>query len=550
MAVSITVPSARGTLDEATGRTYVVYLVETRATTSGELLASRWHRYQDFVALAAQLRGTGQCGLDLPGKTIGHAAPEVRRVKLERALQRHVESERRLTGLLADWLGLTPLSADGAPGAADVAPPPTKEGLQRASAYLHAHADARLRGDLGCALAADDRRRAFLVFVAVASLAAIYGLALVNPELAASVGSTAPSEARGLAVGCAAGVLLSAAMWAHSASRWHGLVLGPAHEAAAAPVKSKFSSESAEKLRYLSHDEALDRAAALLGGAAAAAVATASAGQRRAAASVAENAVVRRRTSSEPCVDSAATAVVSNARTVAPVEASTPSVSSTLTPALTGMLERCFDRLLANLDDRQNCEGKPWELRSDVDGIRVWASAVPGERSRLIWRCCCCLDAVGVDASKGLFDILWLWPQRLAWDKAFSGGTTLKTYEGGAELTCCASNPAAGGVVSAREFLDLRQFRRTDDGGYVTVSASITREDSPDVPPACGRVVRAQNRPGTGMRLRPVSNGSWEVTFVGDVDIRGWVPPKAVHLAMTSTFTDLCRNLKKHAARR
>merc|ERR1712232_153552 len=105
---------------------------------------------------------------------------------------------------------------------------------------------------------------------------------------------------------------------------------------------------------------------------------------------------------------------------------------------------------------------------------------------------------------------------------------------------------ASAGVISSREFVELHLLR-PKDGGFILTSMSVTSQQLANAPVVRSNPVRAFTYPGCGMFCRPstqVRAGSeqhgtealWDVEIVGNVDVGGWVPVKAINAVITTAM--------------
>jgi len=109
------------------------------------------------------------------------------------------------------------------------------------------------------------------------------------------------------------------------------------------------------------------------------------------------------------------------------------------------------------------------------------------------------------------------------------------------ELVNNASEPILGGLVSSRDFMDVRIWRKINNA--ICLSARSVQYDP--VPPQKGRV-RAENKIGL-FRVSPADGaGPCEVMWMASMDLKGMLPKSVVDRAMNSFLLDYVKYLRKH----
>jgi len=109
------------------------------------------------------------------------------------------------------------------------------------------------------------------------------------------------------------------------------------------------------------------------------------------------------------------------------------------------------------------------------------------------------------------------------------------------QLVNNSSESILGGLVSSRDFMDVRIWRKIDNA--ICVSARSVQYDS--VPHQKGRV-RAENKIGL-FRVSPAEGpGPVEIVWMACMDLKGMLLKSVVERAMNSFLLDYIRYLRKH----
>lgn len=215
--------------------------------------------------------------------------------------------------------------------------------------------------------------------------------------------------------------------------------------------------------------------------------------------------------------------------------------------ALSDKFRQEFEHKIDNLSWKiETQEGSTVVYRSVHDGVTVW-------------KCEAVLEAPKTETSptaavQTVFEAYYEWVHRLQWDKAFhpDSGQVLQLADR-RTLDYSRTLPALGGVISPRDFVDLREWAWADDAHTVISAwgASVTHKDRPE---ARG-VVRGHNYP-CGTRVMVPAGGSEEesggavhVTLLWQSDIKGWVPARAVDQAMGQQMLMTITGLRAYLAR-
>uniref|UniRef100_A0A8C5AY76 StAR-related lipid transfer protein 3 n=1 Tax=Gadus morhua TaxID=8049 RepID=A0A8C5AY76_GADMO len=135
-----------------------------------------------------------------------------------------------------------------------------------------------------------------------------------------------------------------------------------------------------------------------------------------------------------------------------------------------------------------------------------------------------------------------LQPEKMVqWNKTVSGCQILQRVDDNTVVSYDVASGAAGGVVSARDFVNVRRVERK---GECYVSAGIATEH--DAKPPHSRYVRGENGPGGFVVLKSNSNPS-VCTFIWvlNTDLKGRLPRYLIHQSLAATMFDFMTHLRQ-----
>eukprot|EP01120_Amphizonella_sp_Union-15-10_P000202 TRINITY_DN1023_c0_g1_i1.p1 TRINITY_DN1023_c0_g1~~TRINITY_DN1023_c0_g1_i1.p1 ORF type:complete len:231 (-),score=40.74 TRINITY_DN1023_c0_g1_i1:89-781(-) len=152
------------------------------------------------------------------------------------------------------------------------------------------------------------------------------------------------------------------------------------------------------------------------------------------------------------------------------------------------------------------------------------------------------------DSAATLFLANHDWDKRLKWDPSVTAKSrTLKKIDDHVSVDYSASAPALGGLISTREFIDLRCYEIGPDGGVLAWSGSIDYDQEEVKKVAEKGNVRGWNFP-CGMRIsKGTGDKDWNMTIVWHTDLKGMLPKRSINAAIPSTMIATVKNLKKLA---
>ncbi|XP_071324141.1 stAR-related lipid transfer protein 3 [Trachinotus anak] len=138
-----------------------------------------------------------------------------------------------------------------------------------------------------------------------------------------------------------------------------------------------------------------------------------------------------------------------------------------------------------------------------------------------------------------------LQPEKMVqWNKTVSVCQILQRVDDNTLVSYDVSAGAAGGVVSARDFVNVRRVERKRD---CYLSAGMATEH--DAKPPSGRYVRGENGPGGFVVLKSSSNPS-VCTFIWvlNTDLKGRLPRYLIHQSLAATMFEFMSHLRQRIA--
>eukprot|EP00755_Sulcionema_specki_P029756 Sspe_Gene.92838::Locus_65602_Transcript_1_1_Confidence_1.000_Length_1037::g.92838::m.92838 len=212
-------------------------------------------------------------------------------------------------------------------------------------------------------------------------------------------------------------------------------------------------------------------------------------------------------------------------------------------PSIDTCLARCcdFSELLdlANPSNRTKF-GKGRNLEG---GLRIHTKEAPGSSIQLL------LGVLQMDATVEEFQACLKFECRKEWDELFLEGRDIKVYHPkdfhGVEVFhryMAFRSPTI--LVSHRDFEVLVSERVLDDGRFVCKAVSIT----PGVVPTPRGFVRGEVLT-SGFIAVPIKGGGIEVTYIAQMDPKGWIPPQVVNLIAARQSVGI-QQLRKYLKKR
>eukprot|EP01137_Pigoraptor_chileana_P025286 Opistho-2@94548 len=178
-----------------------------------------------------------------------------------------------------------------------------------------------------------------------------------------------------------------------------------------------------------------------------------------------------------------------------------------------------------------------WKLEKEADGVLVHSRPSPGVK---LFRS----TAIVEMSPRAVFEMVYYnIESQPNWNKAMTEYRTIETINDITDITYAMAAEAAGGMVSPRDFVNIRQWRLCEDGTYLCGGTGTTHERCPERQ----GITRGLNGPG-GFVLLPVKErpGCTQFVWVVNSDIKGWLPKYVVDQAMTGVIIAFNGMLQSH----
>lgn len=129
------------------------------------------------------------------------------------------------------------------------------------------------------------------------------------------------------------------------------------------------------------------------------------------------------------------------------------------------------------------------------------------------------------------------------WNPTLADSKTVQPIDEYTDISYQVCAEAGGGVVSVRDFVNLRHWALVD-GVYVSAGKSVQH---PAMPPQKQKV-RGENGPGC-FAMRPAGPEGDKCLFqwLLDTDLKGWIPQAIIDKALTGAQLDYIENVRRRA---
>lgn len=178
-----------------------------------------------------------------------------------------------------------------------------------------------------------------------------------------------------------------------------------------------------------------------------------------------------------------------------------------------------------------------WKFEKNNDaGDSVYTLEIPFHGKTFI------LKAFMQCSAELVYQEVILQPEKMVhWNKTVTACQILQRVDDNTLISWDVSAGAAGGVVSARDFVNVRRIERKKD---CYLSAGMATEH--DAKPPCGRFVRGENGPGGFVVLKSSSNPS-VCTFIWvlNTDLKGRLPRYLIHQSLAATMFEFMSHLRQ-----
>ncbi|KAG5280108.1 hypothetical protein AALO_G00085050 [Alosa alosa] len=178
-----------------------------------------------------------------------------------------------------------------------------------------------------------------------------------------------------------------------------------------------------------------------------------------------------------------------------------------------------------------------WKFEKNNDiGDSVYTLEIPYHGKTFI------LKAFMQCSAELVYQEVILQPEKMVqWNKTISACQILQRVDDNTLISYDVSAGAAGGVVSPRDFVNVRRVERKRDC-YISAGMATTHE----VKPPHSRFVRGENGPGGFVVLKSTSNPS-VCTFIWilNTDLKGRLPRYLIHQSLAATMFEFMAHLRQ-----
>ncbi|XP_013878270.1 stAR-related lipid transfer protein 3 [Austrofundulus limnaeus] len=178
-----------------------------------------------------------------------------------------------------------------------------------------------------------------------------------------------------------------------------------------------------------------------------------------------------------------------------------------------------------------------WKFEKNNDmGDSVYTLEIPYHGKTFI------LKALMQCPAELVYQEVILQPEKMVqWNRTVSVCQILQRVDDNTLVSYDVSAGAAGGVVSARDFVNVRRVERKRDC-YMSAGMAASHESKPP----CSRYVRGENGPGGFVVLKSCSNPS-VCTFIWvlNTDLKGRLPRYLIHQSLAATMFEFMSHLRQ-----
>jgi hypothetical protein len=206
------------------------------------------------------------------------------------------------------------------------------------------------------------------------------------------------------------------------------------------------------------------------------------------------------------------------------------------------------DQYFANLSNTTS-DGESWAVEKDTDNIKVLSARIPDQKIKR-WKV---IGEVECGSPEVLWRLIGEYEYRLKWDTALRMGRNIALHENGIETVYYQVNEAAGGWISPRDFVDIRQTRAYTDNGRAAIETwccSLDPNEGARLQAVEGSYVRGENLAGGGFKVITTSDTTCEITMLAVTDIKGSLPVSIINSAMSSTFVSMVQGMRTCLAKK
>ena len=230
-------------------------------------------------------------------------------------------------------------------------------------------------------------------------------------------------------------------------------------------------------------------------------------------------------------------------------------------PELKRVVDASMVQFLKNVEGTHTCDNQPWTLVTQKEGVRAYSAVYPNQKF-LRWR-------IEVDdlygPSNEVYDELFDFEKRCGpkgWDEAIAWGRVIRQYSDGYRVVNYSPAPAAGGLISGREFVEGRVIQRSPDGSVLAAGTGLEQSKwksiIPEFPAPKEGLTVGLGYPGGGVRITPAPGEPQDVNvprkhkfvLVTNADLGGWLFPSVINTATPQALVDSTIFTKQHLDRK
>ncbi|XP_037544545.1 stAR-related lipid transfer protein 3 [Nematolebias whitei] len=178
-----------------------------------------------------------------------------------------------------------------------------------------------------------------------------------------------------------------------------------------------------------------------------------------------------------------------------------------------------------------------WKFEKNNDmGDSVYTLEIPYHGKTFI------LKALMQCPAELVYQEVILQPEKMVqWNRTVSVCQVLQRIDDNTLVSYDVSAGAAGGVVSARDFINVRRVERKGDC-YMSAGMATNHDSKPP----CSRYVRGENGPGGFVVLKSSSSPS-VCTFIWvlNTDLKGHLPRYLIHQSLAATMFEFMSHLRQ-----
>lgn len=177
-----------------------------------------------------------------------------------------------------------------------------------------------------------------------------------------------------------------------------------------------------------------------------------------------------------------------------------------------------------------------WKLEKEDGTDAVYSFEIPYHGKSFI------LKAFLECAAELVYQEVILQPEKMAmWNRTIAACQVLQRVDDNTLVTYDVSAGAAGGVISARDFVNVRRIERRKEM-YVSSGMSTVHDSRPPVK----KYIRGENGPGGFVVMKSVRNPS-VCTFIWilNTDLKGRLPRYLIHQSLSATMLEFMSHLRQ-----